>query len=75
MKIKKIMRWDDTQRKYRLFRATWTWGDVGYGGYSVKVSLAIRPKWLGWGKEYWGCTLTMLGFSMHYKRSYGGTHA
>ena len=76
LRTKRVMRWDRDFRCFRLCRVMWQRGTVGDGrGYSVILSLALRPKFVGWrlwdGRE---CEATILGLRVHYQRSYGGIH-
>lgn len=72
-----IGRWDGCGRVLRLVRVMWERGTVGDGrGYSVKLSLGLRPKLFerrseGHGRGWW---LTLAGVRLHYQRAYGGIH-
>lgn len=74
MRFKTVMRADEIQGHFRLFRALWTHGTVGDGsGYSVKLSFALTPRLIGWcrdGRHDW--FLYFLGLRVHYCRSYAG---
>ena len=76
MQFKPVMRYDPTQHKFRLFRFGWNKGNVGDGkGYSVKLSLALRPKLFWWFTGWREQELTLLGLSLHRVVSYGGRFA
>ena len=75
MKIKPVFCWDSYQRKYRIGRVMWQRGRVGDGvGYSVKLSLAVGPRLLRFGRDCQGWTLALLGLIVHYEKSFGGRH-
>jgi hypothetical protein len=72
--------WDPTQRKLRLGRIVWQrgeWGEKRADGtckpYSFAVSLALRPKLFSFRREYDQVRVTILGVSVNYHRSAGGT--
>ena len=68
-----IGRYDDRQRLVRIGRAVWQRGKVGDGkGYSVKLSLGLRPRLWQFRREMFGVIVTALGVRVHYARSYGG---
>lgn len=74
-KVRWINRYDDSARMRRLARAVWQRGTVGDGqGYSVKLTLGLRPALLAWRREYGGWIATVAGLRVHYRRSYGGIH-
>lgn len=76
IRIKRVMRWDDTIRTLRLCRVMWERGTVGDGqGYSSKLSFALTPKLFRWEREWAGWIVTILGIRIHHKRSYGGIFA
>lgn len=74
MKIKRVLRYDPTQRKFRVFRFLWVNGRVGDGnGYSAKLAIALRPVIFRWQTDVlkeW--RLIFLGIDIHYRRSFGG---
>lgn len=74
MRAKPVFRADEIQKHYRLFRVMWERGTPGDGtGYSVKLSVALAPRLLGWtreGRADW--FLFLAGLRIHYARSYGG---
>jgi hypothetical protein len=56
--IKRVMRFDPTQNKLRLFRLMWNTGNVGDGkGYSTKIAIVLVPKLYGFEHEYSGWRL------------------
>lgn len=78
MRFKSILRYDEIQRHFRLFRLLWERGEVGKpgGGYSAKLSVAVEPKLFRFEKgvtHVW--LLTLLGVRVGYARSYGGIFA
>lgn len=74
MIIKRIMRYDSTQKKLRLFRLLWQRGTSGLpgGGYSAKLSVSLVPRIFGWVRELSGWRLTLAGFQVHHLKSFGG---
>ncbi len=68
-----INRYDDCQRMQRLARVVWQRGTVGDGaGYSVKLSVGLRPCLWRFQRELCGLVVTVAGVRVHYVRSYGG---
>jgi hypothetical protein len=75
VKFKWVGRLDKESRILRLCRLMWTRGMVGDGnGYSVKLSLALRPAFFCFHREWQQFFLTVLGVRVHFQRSYGGIH-
>ena len=75
LKARWIGRRDPVGRLVRLARLVWQRGKVGDGeGYSVKLSLALRPRLVEWRREADGWLGTLAGIRVHYRRSYGGIH-
>lgn len=75
MKFKWVGSWDSQSRNLRLFRVMWVRGRVGDGkGYSVKLSVALRPTLFAVRREFEALRVTLLGVRVHYQRSYGGLH-
>ena len=74
IKVKRVLRFDEIQRHFRLFRVLWQRGTVGDGsGYSVKLSFALTPKLFLWHRDARTDRLCVfLGIRVHYVRSYGG---
>lgn len=72
MKIKSVFRYDRESSMLRLFRIVGERGSTGFGGYSWKLSAALRPALFRFNRELEGWILTVLGLRIHYKRSYGG---
>lgn len=74
MRFKPVLRFDEIQRHFRLFRLLWERGTVGDGrGYSAKLSVALTPHLWHFSR---GVThnwlVTVLGLRIGYARSYGG---
>jgi hypothetical protein len=73
MIFKWVGRYDPRNRLLRLCRLVWDRGIVGDGkGYSVKLSLGLRPALLHWRREWDGWLATLFGVRVHFCRSYGG---
>ena len=74
LRFKLVMRPDEIQGHYRLFRMMWEFGTVGDGqGYSNMVSVALQPKLFLLGRPSPGSwILVVCGVRIHRKRSYGG---
>lgn len=74
MTFKRVMRYDPTQKKLRLFRLLWRHGVPGLpgGGYSAKLSVSLVPRIVGWSREYFGWRLTLAGVQVHHLKAYGG---
>ena len=77
LRFKAVMRHDEIQRHYRLFRVMWETGVVGTGaGHSNMISVAIQPKLFEWDRLCaFSWRLTLLGIRVHRKRSFGGIFA
>ena len=72
LRFKRVMRFDEIQHHFRLFRVMWEVGTVGDGkGYSAKLAVGMMPKLFH--RE--GGRLTILGLRVHYCRSFGGIFA
>lgn len=75
MTFKWVGRRDPTMRIIRLCRITWKHGIVGDGdGYSCKLTLALATHIFAFRREWNAWFLYLLGFRLHYNRSYGGIH-
>ena len=72
MKLKQVWRWSARERKLRMMRLLWARGDVGFGGYSSKVSLALCVKLVGFSRGLCEWRLTVLGVQVHHQWAYGG---
>lgn len=74
LRNKWVFRQDGIQRFFRIARVMWERGEVGCGGYSAKLSVALDNSfWRGVerdAKTDW--RFTLLGVRLHYCRSYGG---
>ena len=78
LRFKKVMRKDEIQGHFRLFRFMWERGQPGIpgGGHSNMVSIAVEPRLFNFhrdGERHW--QLTLLGIRVHRKVSYGGKFA
>lgn len=72
LRLKRVFRYDDSQKHVRLFRLMWERGTVGDGkGYSAKLAVGLLPKLF----YYDDGRLTIFGLRIHYARSYGGIFA
>lgn len=74
LRLKTVMRRDEIQGHFRLFRIMWERGIVGDGiGYSNMLSFALQPKFFAWHHEAVGFWLVVIcGLRVHRKRSFGG---
>lgn len=73
LRVKSVMRYDEVQGHFRLFRVMWETGVVGKGeGHSNMVSVAVQPK--VFHLDRWGGSwlLIFCGLRVHRKRSFGG---
>ncbi len=77
LRIKRVMRFAPSERKYRLFRAMWERGEPGKegGGYSAKVAVSLVPRVARVAVHKYCWRLALLGVELHYMRSYGGCYA
>lgn len=71
-RLRWIGRYSKRQKMFRALRLCWDRGTLGKGGYSVKFTLAFRPKLFGWSREYRDWDLTIAGIRLHYSRNYAG---
>lgn len=72
LRIKSVMRFDEIQGHFRLFRIMWEVGTPGDGkGYSNKLAVGLMPKVFNWEDG----RLTILGLRVHLARSMGGIWA
>ena len=73
MRFKQVMTGSAAERKARLFRVMWERGTVGDGkGYSAKLAASLVLKLAEWQRYSDGWRATVVGLSLHYRRSYGG---
>ena len=73
MQLKPVMTWSAAEHKARLFRVIWERGTVGDGkGYSAKLAASLVLKLAEWKRYADGWRVTVIGLSLHYRRSYGG---
>lgn len=73
MKLKKICRWDGSQKLFRIARLVWDRGTVGDGkGYSSKLTLAVGKKLARFKFSRTEKELFLLGLRVTLLRSYGG---
>lgn len=78
LRFKRVLRFDEIQKHFRLFRLMWERGKPGVpgGGYSAKLAIGLRPRFFEWERESGKAFLfTILGLRVHYSRSYGGIFA
>ncbi|MCZ7496276.1 hypothetical protein O8B39_17385 [Agrobacterium rhizogenes] len=78
LRFRKVLRSDEIQRHFRLFRLLWERGTPGVpgGGYSAKLAIGLRPRFFERERESGKAFLfTILGLRIHYSRSYGGIFA
>lgn len=80
MKIRRIMRWDPTLRKLRMFRVVWQRGEWGMKTpegrcipYSFALTVGLRPALFSFRREYDQVRTTLFGVVVNYHRSAGGT--
>lgn len=78
LRVKRIFRFDEIQRHFRLFNINWERGVVGApgGGYSAKLAFAVERKLFLFQRNVahvW--RLTFLGIRVSYARSHGGIFA
>ena len=73
LRLKTVLRYDEIQGHFRLFRVMWETGVVGKGeGHSNMVSVALQAR-LFHLNRYGGSWLFVLcGLRVHRKRSFGG---
>lgn len=74
MTIKRVMRYDPTQKKLRLFRFLWRHGTPGLpgGGYSAKLSVSLVPRIFGWARGWHEWRITLAGVQLHHLKAFGG---
>ncbi len=74
LRFKLVMRHDEIQGHYRLFRVMWEVGTVGDGhGCSNMVSVALQSKMFLLDRPSPGSWLSVVcGVRIHRKRSFGG---
>lgn len=66
--------WCKRRRLLRLGRLVWArgGGPATRGGYSAQLSLALRPKLIGWRFDWNDWELTVFGCRLHHVKSFGG---
>lgn len=72
MKFKRVMRYDDRVRMFRICRFL-VRERPEIGGPTAKLSLAVWPKVFRFSKEWREWDLTVLGVRLHWQ-SGGGIH-
>lgn len=73
IRAKIVLRKDEIQRHFRLFRIMWETGTVGDGhGYSNMVSIAVQPKLFLWSRCGGTWLIVLCGVRIHRKRSFWG---
>lgn len=75
MKLKSVFRFDPGWPKFRLFRLMWERGEVGAGGYSRKLAVALRPRLLSVERSWDGWRVVLMGVELHSRTSWGGSFA
>jgi len=77
LRLKVVLRHDEIQGHFRLFRVMWETGVVGSGaGHSNMVSVAVQPTLFRWERLCaFSWRLVLLGVRIHRKRSFGGIFA
>lgn len=76
LRIKRVMRYDEIQGHFRLFRVMWETGIVGKGeGHSNMVSVALQAKLFHLERYAGSWLLILCGLRIHRKRSFGGIFA
>lgn len=72
--LKWVGRWSPDERMLRVARLVWRRGEgPGFGkGFCAKLSLALRPKLIGFSRGWHEFEFTVFGVRVHYQRSYGG---
>lgn len=77
LRFKSVLRHDEMQGHFRLFRVMWEKGVPGIpgGGHSNMVSVALHPKLFIWDANGRNWLLVICGIRIHRKRSYGGFFA
>ena len=77
LRFKSVLRYDEIQGHFRLFRVMWETGVVGAGaGHSNMISVAVQPTMFKWERlcaTSW--CLVLCGVRIHRKRSFGGIFA
>ncbi len=73
----RVMRYSPPEKMLRLFRIIWetpeAWeGDFCTGGYSNKLSVGLQRKLFYFDSSFDGWRLTILGFHISHRRSFGG---
>ena len=67
--------WSERERLLRLGRLVYRGGEgpgTASGGYSAKLSLALRPRLLAWRFDRDDKEVTLLGVRFHHLKSFGG---
>lgn len=77
MTLKRVFRYDSSNRLLRLFRVIWDGPELSRGGWPVskKLSVGLRPTLFRWRREDDGWLLTVLGLRVRYRVSHGGRFA
>ncbi len=79
LKFRRIMRWDSTLRKLRMFRVVWQRGEWGMKTpsgrcipYSFALTIGLRPALFSYRRESDQLRMTTLGVAVNYHWSAGG---
>lgn len=77
LRFKSVLRYDEIQGHFRLFRVMWETGVVGTGaGHSNMISVAVQPTLFRWERlSAFSWLLVFCGVRIHRKRSFGGRFA
>ncbi len=74
LRFKVVLRHDEIQGHYRLFRVMWERGQVGdVIGHSNMVSVAVQKRLFMFERGFASWLLVICGVRIHRKRSFGGT--
>ena len=79
VKFRRIMRWDPTLRKLRMFRVVWQRGEWGMKTpsgscipYSFALTVGLRPALFSYNRTWDQTRVTVLGIAINHHRSAGG---
>lgn len=71
MRLKKVLTFSPSEKKYRICRIVWR--KVPHDpGFSRSLSISLWPSILHIRKEYGAVFVTVLGLQAHYKHSRSG---
>lgn len=73
MKVKRVFRYDESQKVFRLFRIVWNGKTKPVGkDYSCQLYFAFKPKIYELIRNDDGFEFVALGIRFSYRKSYGG---